>query len=182
MLGRAFIRRVGPITYQVLKLKSTSQPAKHTILSVSRQLHFIPIVTFYYLLHCSLTIIIIIPYHENSVEIIFVIGTSVTCSTNVFTPRSYSQQPNTEEMQVVDYEYVKKVTKSKDTLIIDVREPDEIKEHGKIPNSVNIPCECLVFSELICSGVPFSSSVFLATWYILILLQVFCTYLQNYYQ
>lgn len=27
-------------------------------------------------------------------------------------------------------------------LIVDVREPDEIKEHGKIPNSINIPCKC----------------------------------------
>nr|XP_053603272.1 uncharacterized protein LOC128671110 isoform X2 [Plodia interpunctella] len=40
---------------------------------------------------------------------------------------------------IVDFEQVKKATNQKDVLIVDVREPDEIKEHGKIPNSINIP-------------------------------------------
>lgn len=54
------------------------------------------------------------------------------------TVRSYSTPVNVEEL-TVDYNYVKKATTKDSTLIIDVREPDEIKEHGKIPNSVNIP-------------------------------------------
>lgn len=79
---------------------------------------------------------------------IYNIGASVSYSTNVYTPRRYSQQQaNTEEMPTVDYEYVKKVTTSKDVLIIDVREPDEVKEHGKIPNSVNIPRKCFIFTR-----------------------------------
>ncbi|KAJ8733477.1 hypothetical protein PYW08_001775 [Mythimna loreyi] len=52
--------------------------------------------------------------------------------------RSYSAQVNVDEL-TVDYEYVKQATAKSSTLIIDVREPHEIVEHGKIPNSVNIP-------------------------------------------
>ncbi|KOB66126.1 Uncharacterized protein OBRU01_21836 [Operophtera brumata] len=66
-------------------------------------------------------------------------GASVSYPTNVYIPRCYSQQANTEKLPTVDYEYVNKVTTNKHVLIIDVREPDEIKEHGKIPNSLNIP-------------------------------------------
>ncbi|KPJ02914.1 Uncharacterized protein C4H3.07c [Papilio xuthus] len=40
---------------------------------------------------------------------------------------------------IVDYEYVKNATTNKNILIVDVREPEEVKEHGKIPNSINIP-------------------------------------------
>nr|QGA73365.1 heat shock protein 67B2-like [Spodoptera frugiperda] len=52
--------------------------------------------------------------------------------------RSYSVQVNLDEL-TADYDYVKKATKNTGILIVDVREPDEVKEHGKIPNSVNIP-------------------------------------------
>ncbi|XP_030030605.1 rhodanese domain-containing protein CG4456-like [Manduca sexta] len=57
---------------------------------------------------------------------------------NVLVPRFYSQEA-TSEVMTADYDYVKKATTNNDVLIIDVREPDEIKEHGKIPNSINIP-------------------------------------------
>nr|XP_026492857.1 putative thiosulfate sulfurtransferase, mitochondrial [Vanessa tameamea]XP_026492858.1 putative thiosulfate sulfurtransferase, mitochondrial [Vanessa tameamea] len=49
-----------------------------------------------------------------------------------------TKQPRFEEV-IVDYDYVKKATTNENILLIDVREPDEIKELGKIPNSVNIP-------------------------------------------
>lgn len=52
--------------------------------------------------------------------------------------RLYSVQPTIEEM-IVSYDEVKNATSNKGILIVDVREPDEIKEHGKIPNSINIP-------------------------------------------
>lgn len=55
-------------------------------------------------------------------------------------PRSYSDQTKIEEL-IVDYAYVKKALSDNNTLLVDVREPEEIKEHGKIPNSVNIPCK-----------------------------------------
>lgn len=41
----------------------------------------------------------------------------------------------------VDFDYVKKATNDENIIIIDVREPNEIKEYGKIPNSINIPCK-----------------------------------------
>lgn len=53
--------------------------------------------------------------------------------------RFYSEQARNEDV-IVDYDYVKNATKNKNILVIDVREPNEVKEHGKIPNSVNIPC------------------------------------------
>lgn len=52
----------------------------------------------------------------------------------------YAQEVSQKQVNV-DYEYVQKATENNNVLIIDVREPEEVKEHGKIPNSVNIPCE-----------------------------------------
>lgn len=57
--------------------------------------------------------------------------------------RFYSEKSLVEEL-IVDYEHVKNATSDGQTLIIDVREPEEIKEHGKIPNSVNITCKWIV--------------------------------------
>lgn len=56
--------------------------------------------------------------------------------------RSYSKNVKVEDV-AVDFDYVKKAISNHNILIIDVREPDEIKEHGKIPNSINIPCKFL---------------------------------------
>ncbi|XP_026737468.1 putative thiosulfate sulfurtransferase, mitochondrial [Trichoplusia ni] len=59
---------------------------------------------------------------------------------NVEIRRLYTVQTEKEpEKHSVDYDYVKRAASNASTLIIDVREPDEVKEHGKIPNSVNIP-------------------------------------------
>ncbi|KAI8424068.1 hypothetical protein MSG28_002689 [Choristoneura fumiferana] len=52
--------------------------------------------------------------------------------------RMFSEKVETEAMSA-DYEHVKKATTDSKVLIVDVREPDEVKEHGKIPNSINIP-------------------------------------------
>ncbi|XP_075971409.1 rhodanese domain-containing protein CG4456-like [Anticarsia gemmatalis] len=53
--------------------------------------------------------------------------------------RLFSQQAPAEEI-TVDYDYVKRKAAANDgAIIIDVREPEEVKEHGKIPNSINIP-------------------------------------------
>lgn len=54
--------------------------------------------------------------------------------------RLYTQEANPETL-IADYQYVKKATKNNNILLVDVREPDEVKEHGKIPNSINIPCK-----------------------------------------
>lgn len=43
--------------------------------------------------------------------------------------------------QIVDYEYVKDFEKRPEKLLIDVREPAELAADGRIPFSINIPCE-----------------------------------------
>lgn len=53
--------------------------------------------------------------------------------------RTLSSCDNDEK--VVEYECVKKMTCIKCGLIIDVRCPDELKETGQIPTSINIPCK-----------------------------------------
>lgn len=42
--------------------------------------------------------------------------------------------------QIVNYEEVKKLADHPEKLLVDVREPDEVAA-GKIPTSINIPCE-----------------------------------------
>lgn len=42
--------------------------------------------------------------------------------------------------KTVDYDVVKKMSCNNCGLIIDVRCPQELKETGQIPNSINIPC------------------------------------------
>lgn len=59
-------------------------------------------------------------------------------SSKIFRAQFYSQEA-TDNLPVVDFNYVKRATSMNEVMIVDVREPDEIKEHGKIPNSVNIP-------------------------------------------
>uniref|UniRef100_A0A8C4QLB4 Rhodanese domain-containing protein n=1 Tax=Eptatretus burgeri TaxID=7764 RepID=A0A8C4QLB4_EPTBU len=43
------------------------------------------------------------------------------------------------EMGHITYEQLKELLTSRAICLVDVREPSEIAEHGKIPNSVNIP-------------------------------------------
>lgn len=48
---------------------------------------------------------------------------------------------NLKPSQIVSYEYVKGLEKCPEKLLIDVREPSELVDDGKIPTSINIPCE-----------------------------------------
>ncbi|KAH8311779.1 hypothetical protein KR044_008046 [Drosophila immigrans] len=50
--------------------------------------------------------------------------------------RLFSSRPT---IPIVDYAAVKKLPNEPQTLLIDVREPDELKETGQIPSSINIP-------------------------------------------
>lgn len=67
---------------------------------------------------------------------------------------NYSQECKEQEMITVDYDYVKKAVNNTRTLIIDVREPEELIEHGYIPSSINIPCKCfyntILLFKLLC--------------------------------
>lgn len=42
--------------------------------------------------------------------------------------------------KVVSYEDMLKVIHQPEKVIIDVRNPEEVKSTGKIPSSINIPC------------------------------------------
>lgn len=44
------------------------------------------------------------------------------------------------EVKIVTYEEVKAMANEPQKLLVDVRNPDELKE-GKIPHSLNIPCK-----------------------------------------
>ncbi|EDW81203.1 uncharacterized protein Dwil_GK11151 [Drosophila willistoni] len=57
---------------------------------------------------------------------------------------------------IVDYAVVKKLPNEPQKLLIDVREPDELKETGQIPTSVNIPLG-RVSQELSTSNEAFKS-------------------------
>ena len=44
----------------------------------------------------------------------------------------------------MEFEDVKKGLSEKTLVLIDVRNPDELVKHGKIPGSINIPCKFLI--------------------------------------
>jgi 3-mercaptopyruvate sulfurtransferase SseA len=54
--------------------------------------------------------------------------------------RTYSA---TKMSNIATYEEVKDLPNHPEKLLIDVRNPDELVETGKIPTSINIPCKYL---------------------------------------
>lgn len=48
--------------------------------------------------------------------------------------------------RVLSYEDMLKIIHQPEKVIIDVRNPEEIKSSGKIPSSINIPCMFRVFN------------------------------------
>ena len=69
------------------------------------------------------------------------------CISNYY--RRYSSTSQEErKWDDVYLEEMRQLLKEGDTYIIDVREPVELKEHGRFPEAVNIPCGC-VFSVTI---------------------------------
>lgn len=45
-------------------------------------------------------------------------------------------------MSFVTFEEVENLSNQPDAVLIDVRDPPEIKDTGIIPTSINIPCKC----------------------------------------
>ncbi|EDV53922.1 rhodanese domain-containing protein CG4456 [Drosophila erecta] len=68
--------------------------------------------------------------------------------------RFYSSQA--PKIGIVDYDVVKKLPSEPQKLLIDVREPEELKETGQIPASINIPLG-VVSQELAASEQSFKS-------------------------
>ncbi|XP_030370717.1 rhodanese domain-containing protein CG4456 [Scaptodrosophila lebanonensis] len=60
------------------------------------------------------------------------------------------------QIGIVDYAEVKKLANEPQKLLIDVREPDELKETGQIPSSINIPLG-IVGQELVENAKLFKS-------------------------
>lgn len=50
---------------------------------------------------------------------------------------------NMSSVAIANYEEVKDLPNHPEKLLVDVREPAEIAETGKIPTSINIPCKFL---------------------------------------
>ncbi|CRL04206.1 CLUMA_CG017295, isoform A [Clunio marinus] len=50
---------------------------------------------------------------------------------------------NLKDSQIVNYDVIKDLPNHPEKLLIDVREPDELIETGKIPTSINIPSKTL---------------------------------------
>ena len=53
--------------------------------------------------------------------------------------RRFSSAPPSTD---VSYEQLKKLLASREAVVIDVREPWELREYGFIPGSINVPREC----------------------------------------
>lgn len=47
---------------------------------------------------------------------------------------------------IVNYEDVNTLKDDANVYVIDVREPSELQETGCIPNSINIPCETIMYN------------------------------------
>lgn len=57
--------------------------------------------------------------------------------------RYISVTPKLYVKDIVEFDEFKQLTKDKSTIVIDVREPEELKETGVIPGSINVPCKQL---------------------------------------
>ena len=58
-----------------------------------------------------------------------------------------------DKIQKMEFESVKAGLADKSLVLIDVRNPDELEKHGKIPGSINIPCKlfykcCICYTQI----------------------------------
>ncbi|CAJ1061961.1 thiosulfate sulfurtransferase/rhodanese-like domain-containing protein 3 [Xyrichtys novacula] len=65
-----------------------------------------------------------------------IINTHPGCKISVLLPRRFSSGSTSTE---VDYEELKKLLAARKSVVIDVREPWELREYGFIPGSINVP-------------------------------------------
>lgn len=134
MSTRIFIRIIVPSTYRVVRsVEHATQNYMRNHVNNSKYIFI-----FAELLNFEII----------AIDIIWISFQDVTSShfRNVNERRMFSQQQSESpaEELTVDFDYVKKATANNAALIIDVREPEEVKEHGKIPNSINIPCKYII--------------------------------------
>lgn len=61
-----------------------------------------------------------------------------------------TKPPNmVDPKRVVSYEDMLKIIQQPQKVIIDVRNPDEVRDTGKIPSSINIPCKNNYLTKLL---------------------------------
>uniref|UniRef100_A0A1A9VR23 Rhodanese domain-containing protein n=1 Tax=Glossina austeni TaxID=7395 RepID=A0A1A9VR23_GLOAU len=58
-----------------------------------------------------------------------------------FSLRFVKQFSSSEDMRIVEYKDIKKLLKHPEKVLIDVREPNELRETGQIPTSINVPLD-----------------------------------------
>lgn len=73
---------------------------------------------------------------KSTLFLLFVLGSTFNCSCQLL---SINKLSTMSDNKVVVYEDVKSATQNNSIYIIDVREPQELKDSGSIPNSINIP-------------------------------------------
>ncbi|CAG6016007.1 unnamed protein product, partial [Menidia menidia] len=61
------------------------------------------------------------------------------CRTTQSQLRRFSSEPASTD---VSYEQLKQVLADREAVVIDVREPWELREYGFIPGAINVPREC----------------------------------------
>lgn len=60
----------------------------------------------------------------------------------------FSSDATQINIPIVSYDEVKDLPNHPEKVLIDVREPDELKETGIIPTAINIPCKTIKISFL----------------------------------
>ncbi|XP_037816091.1 rhodanese domain-containing protein CG4456-like [Lucilia sericata] len=79
-----------------------------------------------------------IPLKLSRQNLSFLTTASKSLNSVNFAKQQYSTMGE-NNIPIVTYEEIKKLTNQSAELLIDVREPKELQETGKIPNSINIP-------------------------------------------
>ncbi|XP_005189462.2 rhodanese domain-containing protein CG4456-like [Musca domestica] len=66
---------------------------------------------------------------------------NTTAITRINFNKQYCTKTSINSIPIVGYEEIKQLTKYPNKLLIDVREPEELQETGRIPTSINIPLD-----------------------------------------
>lgn len=67
---------------------------------------------------------------------------------NIVMGNQFSSDATQINIPIVSYDEVKDLPNHPEKVLIDVREPDELKETGIIPTAINIPCKTIKISFL----------------------------------
>lgn len=81
-------------------------------------------------------------FHVNSCGISNCVVASATArNVGQSSQRAFSTKITAENIPIATYDDIKDLPNHPETLLIDVREPSELRKNGQIPNNINIPRE-----------------------------------------